>query len=128
MKIQTRRIPALWLTLCMALLLTACGGEGKAASMWLVKTEGTVNVSDGKDANVELTDRLGLFSGYKVKTRSESYGWIDLDDVKLTKLDQNSRVDLKFNLTENGVNVYFDQEEIASHAAGFLSVNLPLPE
>ncbi len=84
------------LLLAAALLLScaACGGEGeaRAASMWLVKTEGTVSVTDGEGGDVSLLDRLGLFSGYGVATQAASFGWIDLGDTKLTKMDENSGV------------------------------------
>ncbi len=69
-------------------------GLNKAASMWLVKTIGDVRVSDDEGGDVEIIDRLGLYSGYRVKTADQSYGWIDLDDVKLTKLDEDSSVDI----------------------------------
>ena len=89
------RAPAVCLALCLVLSLAACGGKGKAASMWLVRTEGHVEVSDENGGNVDLAERLGLYSGYEVRTRSESYGWIDLDEVKLTKLDQDSGVEVR---------------------------------
>ena len=81
------------LTLALSLLLTSCGGGGaKAATMHLRKIEGTVGVSDDGGQAVEPREELGLFSGYGVDTQSESYAWIDLDDVKLVKMDQDSEI------------------------------------
>lgn len=80
------------LTLALSLLLTACGGGASATTMRLRKAEGTVGVSDGEGKDVEPRDDLGLYSGYGVDTQTESYAWIDLDSVKLTKLDQDSEI------------------------------------
>ena len=87
--------------LVLALLLTSCGGgsgaavTATAATMHLRRTEGTVSVADGEGKSVKPTKDLGLFSGYGVDTQAESYAWIDLDEVKLTKLDQNSEVEIQ---------------------------------
>ena len=83
--------------LALALLLTSCGsGSGtSAATMHLRRAEGTVSVSDGEGKNVEPKEDLGLYSGYGVDTQAESYAWIDLDEVKLTKLDQDSQIEIK---------------------------------
>ena len=68
------------------------GKETTATTMHLKRTEGTVTVSDGAGKDVPLLENLGLYSGYGVKTRPESYAWINLDDVKLTKMDQESEI------------------------------------
>ena len=89
------------LALVLSLLLTACGASdtpaagtvvnrAEAASMRLRRTEGSVGVSDSEGQDVEPAENLGLYSGYGIGTDVESYAWIDLDTVKLTKLDQES--------------------------------------
>ena len=78
--------------LILVLLLSACGGKNTAATMHLVRTEGAVSVNDTEGAPVTLIENLGLHSGYGVATRAESYGWIDLDEAKLAKMDENSEV------------------------------------
>ncbi len=88
----TTRLTALALSL--ALLLTSCSGGAPATTMHLRKTEGTVGVSDGEGKDVAPREDLGLYSGYGVETQAESYAWIDLDEVKLTKLDQDSEVEI----------------------------------
>ena len=92
MKKTTTRLTALALSL--ALLLTSCSGGASATTMHLRKTEGTVGVSDGEGKDVAPREDLGLYSGYGVETQAESYAWIDLDEVKLTKLDQDSEVEI----------------------------------
>ena len=64
------------------LCLSGCGNQAKATTMYLVRTEGTVGVTDEDQKDVALIDQLGLYSGYEVGTRTQSYAWIDLDDVK----------------------------------------------
>ena len=92
MKKTTTRLAALALSL--ALLLTSCAGGTLATTMHLRKTEGTVGVSDGEGKELTTKDNLGLYSGYQVGTQAESYAWIDLDRVKLTKLDQDSEIEI----------------------------------
>lgn len=87
-----RRGLALLLAGCALLSCVSCGSG--AASMHLRRTQGTVGVSDGEGRSVELREDLGLYSGYGVGTQAESYAWIDLDDVKLTKLDANSEIEI----------------------------------
>ena len=90
------RFWAFLLTLSILLSLAACGGSSTtAATMHLRRTEGTVSVSDGDGKDVPVLNNLGLYSGYGVGTRSDSYAWIDLDDVKLTKQDQNSEISIQ---------------------------------
>lgn len=86
-----RRGLSLLLAAGVLLSCAACGGGTAAASMHLRKTEGTVGVSDGEKA-LEPLENLGLYSGYGVDTMSESYAWIELDSVKLTKMDQDSEI------------------------------------
>ena len=81
--------------LCALLLvisLSACGGA--ATSMYLRRMEGTVSVSDGDGKDVKPKEDLGLYSGYRVGTQTASFAWIDLDSVKLTKLNENSEAEI----------------------------------
>ena len=87
----------LWISRTLAMLLTTamlfvgCGGV-QAATMYLRKVAGSVGVSDSEGRKVDLLENMGLYSGYGVDTQAESYAWIDLDKVKLAKLDQNSEI------------------------------------
>lgn len=75
-------------------LLTACGST-PAASMHLKRAEGTVHVSDGEGQALTPEEDLALYSGYHVGTEAESYAWVDLDEVKLTKLDEHSEIEIQ---------------------------------
>ncbi len=88
-----KRITAL--LLAAALLLSACGGGSTAATMDLVRTEGTVGVSDDSGKTVTPRKNMKLYSGYGVSTQLESYAWIDLDRVKLAKLDADSEIQIQ---------------------------------
>ena len=90
---MTKRLAAL--VLALSLVLSSCGGGLKATAMHLRRSEGRVSVSDGEGKDLEPAENLGLYSGYGVDTRSESYAWIDLDEVKLTKLDQDSEIQIE---------------------------------
>lgn len=126
---RVKRALTFILAASIVLSCAACGGEGPsavengkeegpgaeidAASMWLVKTEGNVAVTDGEGADVSLIDRLGLYSGYGVTTKAASYGWIDLDDVKLTKMDESSDIEVEkegrpLTLTVNSGAIFFN--------------------
>ncbi|HCT90925.1 MAG TPA: hypothetical protein DF613_06030 [Lachnospiraceae bacterium] len=120
------------LALASVILLTGCGGReeqaevpsevtmeavesvagpgeapaAEAATMHLQKTEGSVDVADGEGAEVPLLEQMGLYSGYQVDTREESYAWIDLDSVKLTKMDVNSRVGVRKDGKKLGIYVH----------------------
>lgn len=82
------------LLIALSLLLAACG-DGSAASMRLKKTEGKVQVNDAREKDVEVRENLGLYSGYGVKTKKESYAWVELDSVKLAKLDVSSKIEIE---------------------------------
>lgn len=66
-----------------------------AVTMSLVKTQGTVGVQDDARKEVELQEPLSLYNGYGIQTRTDSYAWINLDDTKLAKVDQESDVSVK---------------------------------
>mgnify|MGYP002508296952 CR=1 FL=1 len=99
-----RRGIALLLSLSLALGCAGCGstdsgGTGgtdstgmsaSAATMFLRKMEGSVTVSDAEGQSIEPAENLGLYSGYGMGTEAESFAWIDLDKVKLAKLDEYS--------------------------------------
>lgn len=94
----------------------SCGGRTEAASMKLRKTEGKVEVEDSKGKDIEPEEQMHLYSGYLVGTRKESYAWIDLDHVKLTKVDAKSEVEIKkkkdkLEIVVNSGNLFFNITE-----------------
>lgn len=106
--------------LAAVLLLTACAGGTSAATMHLRKTEGTVAVSDSEGKDVEPQENLGLYSGYGVGTQAESYAWIDLDKVKLAKLDAGSEIEIAKEGKKLEINV--------KSGSMFFNVTQPLAE
>lgn len=82
------------LLLAVSFLFTACGSNPKAATMHLTRTDGSVNVFDESKKTISPTENLGLYSGYRIDTLEASYAWISLDQAKLTKLDQNTQVEI----------------------------------
>ncbi len=85
----------LFLLLILVMLLSASCGKNRATTMKLIKTDGEVGVENEKGKSVDLIDNLGLYSGYGIDTQTKSFAWIDLDDTKLTKMDEKSDVDIK---------------------------------
>ena len=92
-----KRILSSALAMIMVWGLAACSGRNTttASTMRLTRTDGTVAVTDGGGKDVPLLDGLNLYSGYGVNTRAASYAWISLDDVKLTKMDQESEISIE---------------------------------
>ncbi len=76
--------------------LSSCGSEtARAATMHLAKSEGSVEVANDDGDLLELTERLGLYDGYQVATKTDGHAWIDLDQVKLAKMDTDSRIGIQ---------------------------------
>ena len=73
--------------ICLTCAPTAYAESAVAASMRLMKTEGTVSVSNSSGRTVTQTERMSLRSGYQLETAEKSYAWINLDDVKLAEMD-----------------------------------------
>ncbi len=86
------RTASLLLIFPVVLTCSSCGKKNSATTMNLIKTEGTVGVDDAKGKSLKLIENMGLYSGYGVGTQTESYAWINFDDAKLSKLDQDSKV------------------------------------
>lgn len=93
-KISTKIWAAIGAVVILSAVLIGFFASGglKAATMHLLRIQGTVAVADGEGRGVPPKENLGLYSGYQVETRSDSFAWIDLDKVKLTKMDQNSEI------------------------------------
>ncbi len=103
----------LFLLLMTVMLLSASCGKNRATTMKLIKTDGEVGVENEKGKSVDLIDNLGLYSGYGIDTQTKSFAWIDLDDTKLTKMDEKSDVDIikdgkKLELVVNSGGLFFN--------------------
>lgn len=69
--------------------------EASATTMRLAKHEGELSVVDGKGEAMEPRDDMKVYSGYQMATEEISYAWIDLDSVKLAKMDETTEVEIE---------------------------------
>ena len=97
----------------IVMLFSASCGQNKYTTMKLIKTDGNVGVENEKGKSVDLIENLGLYNGYGIGTQTKSYAWIDLDDTKLTKMDEKSNVDItkdgkKLELVVNSGGLFFN--------------------
>lgn len=102
--------------LAAVLLCTACGQGAAASVMQLVKLEGTVGVSDGEGRELSPEEKMMLYNGYRMETRNESFAWINLDSVKLAKMDEDSGIEIRrdgkqLEIFINTGNLYFNISE-----------------
>ena len=81
--------------ICLTCAPTAFAESAVAASMRLMKTEGTVSVSNSSGRTVTQTERMSLRSGYQLETAEKSYAWINLDDVKLAEMDAVTEISIR---------------------------------
>ncbi len=114
MKKKYTHLAAALLTLAAVSLLTAC--SLKATTMNLARSEGTVGILDASQKSVEPVEDLKLYSGYQMSTQQQSYAWINLDQVKLAKMDQISDVEIQkegrdLTLLLNAGSLYFNVSE-----------------
>ncbi len=92
---QKDKLKKMAIVLLAAVLLCAGCGKTKATTMSLMKTEGTVDIDDDKGKRIEPVNDLKLYSGYDMLTKDDSYAWINLDRVKLTKMDEKSEIEIQ---------------------------------
>ncbi len=100
--------------LLLSIIPMFCSGcsKAKATTMRLEKTEGTVAVADSKGKNVDPAKDLMLYNGYGMETNPASYAWINLDSVKLAKMDEKSDIEIQkegkeLEILVNSGNLYF---------------------
>ncbi|MCM1221507.1 MAG: FecR family protein, partial [Lachnospiraceae bacterium] len=106
------------IVLCAALLLlcTACGNGAEASVMKLAKTAGTVSVRNEKEKELKPEADMSLYSGYWLGTEKDGYLWINLDSVKLAKLDEESDIEIQksgkdLEILLNSGNLFFHVTE-----------------
>lgn len=115
------------LILLAAFLCIGCGnldsstaGSVSATTMRLEKSQGAVHVEDDAGEGVDLQEKLPLYSGYALETPADSYAWINLDDTKLAKMDQ-----------ESGASIYKEDKHLeltAEYGSTFFHVTQALEE
>lgn len=95
---------------------TGSKSNNKAATMRLYKTEGTVGITNKSDRKVSLIEDMRLYNGYQMETQEKSYAWVDLDTLKLVKLDAASEASIrkkgkKLEILLDSGNIFFNVEK-----------------
>ena len=112
------RISALGVALVM--LCTACGDSARASTMRLMRVKGNVGILNGEGENLSPEEEMRLYSGYQLSTRRRSFAWINLDSVKLSKMDASSEIEIQ----KSGK----DLEIIVKEGKLFFNITEPLEE
>ncbi len=82
-----------WMLLAVITGIVCVSCRGNTGSvMKLTKAEGSVDIQDESLKSVSTVENMNLYNGYDLNTGMESYAWIDVDHVKLAKMDEVSRV------------------------------------
>ena len=93
-----------WKIICVAAIVILAAalaavlyfsGRNRASSIRMAKTTGNIYVQDKGGKDLSLTENMMLYKGYQVDTREESYAWLNLDSVKLAKMDEESQIRIK---------------------------------
>lgn len=109
----SRRILSILLmaALCFSLLTPAMAAD-KAKTIRLIRTEGTVTVTNSSGENLDIWEDMRLYSGDHIITAAESYAYLMLDEAKAAKMDASTDVEVrsrgrKLELLLNSGNIYF---------------------
>ncbi len=78
-----------------AFICTACANPRLTARIALAKTEGKIEIVNRRGKDVSPRENLHLFDGYRMGTDVLSYAWMNLDEERLVKLDQESRIEIE---------------------------------
>lgn len=81
------------ITLAIILICTL-PGKGTATKMSLSGYSGEVVVENAKKKEISIVNGLKLFDKYQVKTGSDSYAYVILDENKLVLLNENSLLEI----------------------------------
>lgn len=66
-----------------------------ASSISMARIEGHIDILDKNGKDLSPVEDMKLYQGYQVDTQEESYAWLDLDSVKLAKMDEESRIQIR---------------------------------
>ncbi len=117
-KSVTKQILVWLLTIMFCLGVVGLAPAETASTIRLIKTEGTVNVTDSSKKTVTTRADMRLFSGYHVVTQGKSYAWASLDKEKAAKLDEFSEMEVR----ESGKQL----ELLLDSGSFFFNVTAPL--
>ena len=113
-KWKTRALSLFLAALMLSLtVLPGVAASTAASTIQLMKTTGTVTVTNSSGRSLTKRDNMLLYSGYRVQTGAKSYAWINLDSTKLSKLDASSKVEIrksgkKLELLLSSGHIYFN--------------------
>lgn len=110
----------LFLVLSAVFLCMSCTSLRRAATIALAKTEGEVEIIDRRGKDVSPKENLRLFDGYSMGSHVASYAWMDLDQERLVKLDQESQIEIEKKRRE--------LEIIVQSGSVFFNIARPLEE
>ena len=106
-----------WACLTGLLLLCAgCSSLYTAERISLMKTEGDVGVVNSRGRELTPVPEMKLYNGYAMSTEKESFAWLNLDSVKLAKLDEDSKISISkrrkaMEVTVDAGSLYFNIKE-----------------
>lgn len=84
------------LAAALVLNLAGCGGaQNEASSVRLARHEGELAIQDGQQKELAPAADMALYSGYRLATGPAGYGWLALDESRLAKLDESSKLALQ---------------------------------
>ncbi len=84
------------LAAALVLGLAGCGGaQNEASSVRLARHEGELAIQDGQQKELSPAADMALYSGYRLATGPAGYGWLTLDESRLAKLDESSKLALQ---------------------------------
>ncbi len=101
-------------------LCAGCTSLYTAERIWLMKTEGEVDIANSRGKELEPVPEMKLYSGYDMETREKSYAWIDLDSARLAKMDASSQI--RIDKKRNGMEVVVESGKL------FFNIKEPLKE
>ncbi len=84
-----------FLLLAVMLVCSSCANPRLATTIALTRTQGEVEIIDRRGKDVSLKENLRIFDGYIMGTHTSSYAWMDLDQARLVKLDQDSQIGIQ---------------------------------
>ncbi len=86
----------------LVILFVNLGRNGLlATTIRFLRMQGNVELLDEKDRSVSINENMRLKSGNKVRTASQSFATLGLDEHKIVSLDENSQTDI----TKKGKNL-----------------------
>lgn len=95
---------------------TGCMKKNVASVIELEKSEGEIEIINGRGKDILPAENLHLFQGYMMATQDLSYAWLNLDRARLVKMDEESQIELeksgkKLEIVVDRGNLFFNIAE-----------------